>query len=45
MKRFLRNEYKPKDLENLKNGIKEFWRALMPAVCTRMKIHVPQSFT
>ena len=33
MKTFLRNEYKPRTLDALKNGIRAFWKTLTPAVC------------
>ena len=29
-----------KDLDNLKNGIKEFWKALMPTACIRCFYHL-----
>lgn len=35
MKEFLRNTYKPKGLEDLKKGIKEFWKTISPSVCSR----------
>ena len=40
MKEFLRNTYKPKRLDELKAGIKEFWKTLTPAVCTRYIEHL-----
>ena len=40
MKEYLRNHYKPKGLEDLKTGIKQFWRTLTPAVCTRYIRHL-----
>ena len=39
MKEYLRNTYKPRNLEDLKIGIKTFWKTLKPDVCTRY-IHV-----
>ena len=35
MKAFLRNVYKPHNLESLKAGIKEFWKTLTPEKCQR----------
>ena len=40
MKEFLRKEYKPKGLEDLKKGIREFWKTLTPSVCTRYINHL-----
>ena len=40
MKEFLRNDYKPKGLEDLKHGIREFWMRLTPAVCSRYINHI-----
>ena len=40
MKEFLRNTYKPKNLDDLKKGIKEFWKTMTPAVCTRYIDHL-----
>ena len=40
MKEFLRNSYKPKGLEDLKEGIRVFWNNLTPAVCSRYIDHL-----
>ena len=40
MKEFLRNDYKPRGLEDLKSGIKEFWKKLDPATCTKYINHI-----
>ena len=40
MKEFLRNDYKPKGLDDLKKGIKHFWNKLTPAVYTRYINHL-----
>ena len=40
MKEFLRNAYKPRGLEELKSGIKEFWMKLTPEVCTKYINHL-----
>lgn len=40
MKEYLRNYYKPQNLEDLKRGIKEFWKKLTPSVCTRYINHM-----
>ena len=40
MKEFLRKDYKPQGLEDLKCGIKKFWKRLTPAVCTRYINHI-----
>ena len=40
MKTFLRNEYKPRTLDALKNGIRAFWKTLTPAVCQRYINHL-----
>ena len=40
MKTFLRNEYKPRTLDALKNGIRVFWKTLTPAVCQRYVNHL-----
>ncbi len=37
LKDYLRNDYKPKNLGDLKVGIKAFWETLTPAICK--KIH------
>ena len=40
MKTFLRDKYKPKNLTELKAGIKVFWKTLTPAICTRYINHL-----
>jgi len=40
MKRYLCSHYKPKDLEDLKNGIRCFWRKLTPQVCKSYIAHI-----
>ena len=40
MKEFLRNSYKPRGLQELKLGIKEFWMKLTPDVCTKYINHL-----
>ena len=34
LKQYLRNVYKPKNLEELKSGIQQFWQTLTPERCT-----------
>ena len=40
LKQYLRNVYKPKNLDELKEGIKQFWATLTPTVCTRYIQHL-----
>ena len=40
LKTWLRNVWKPRDLEHLKEGIKIYWAGLTPEVCTRYIQHV-----
>ena len=40
MKEYLRNVYKPRGLDDLKCGIRQFWRTLTPTVCTRYINHL-----
>lgn len=40
LKTYLRNTYKPKNLEELKQGIQQFWVTLTPEVCTRYIMHL-----
>ena len=40
MKTYLCNEYKPWTLDELKNGILEFWKNLTPAVCQQYINHL-----
>jgi len=35
LKQFLRSTYKPKNFEELMNGIEELWQTFTPEVCTR----------
>ena len=36
----LRNDYKPKNLAELKAGIKQFWATLTPATCKKYISHL-----
>ena len=40
LKEFLRNKYKPKNLDDLKKGIFQFWKTLTPSVCSRYIGHL-----
>lgn len=40
LKQFLRNQYKPKNMEELKNGIQMFWSTLTPVVCSNYIRHL-----
>lgn len=40
MKQYLKNFYKPKNLEELKAGIEQFWVTLTPDVCKRYIGHL-----
>lgn len=40
LKQFLRNTYKPHNLEELKQGILQFWQSLTPAVCRNYINHL-----
>ena len=40
VKEHLRNTYKPRNLEDLKIGIKIFWKTLTPDVCTHYINHL-----
>ena len=40
LKQFLRNKYKPKNLEELKAGIETFWLSITPAVCKKYIKHL-----
>lgn len=40
MKEYLRNDYKPRNLEELKSGIKDFWKKLTPAKCAKYIQHM-----
>jgi len=40
LKQYLRNVYKPKNLEELKSGIQQFWQTLTPEQCTHYINHL-----
>ena len=40
MKTYLRDKHKPKNLEQLKEGIQTYWKKLTPEVCTRYIDHL-----
>ena len=40
MKQYLRKEYKPQNLEDLKKGIRKFWRTMTPNVCRNYIAHI-----
>ena len=40
LKQFLRNQYKPKNIEELKDGIQMFWSTLTPEVCNNYIRHL-----
>ena len=40
LKQYLRNSAKPKNLAELKQGIKQFWRTLTPEVCRKYISHL-----
>ena len=40
LKQYLRNFYKPQNLDQLKDGIQCFWSTLTPSVCTRYIQHL-----
>ena len=40
LKQYLRNTYKPRNLQELKNGIKQFWGTLTPEICQRYISHL-----
>ena len=40
MKQFLRKEYKPQNLDDLKNGIRTFWRKMTSQVCSDYIAHI-----
>ena len=35
MTTYLRDKHKPKNLEQLKDGIRTYWRSLTPELCTK----------
>jgi len=40
LKQFLRSSYKPSNLEELKEGIQQFWQTLTPSVCKKYIGHL-----
>jgi len=40
MKQYLRSHYKPRNLQELKDGIENFWLTLTPEVCQRYINHL-----
>lgn len=40
LKQYLCNTYKPRNLQELKNGIKQFWGTLTPEICQRYISHL-----
>jgi len=40
LKKYLRNHCKPKNLQKLKTGIKQFWLTLTPVVCQKYISHL-----
>lgn len=40
LKQYLRTTYKPTNLQDLKNGIEQFWMTLTPEVCQRYIAHI-----
>ena len=40
MKQYLRMHYKPRNLEELKTGIEQFWLSLTPDVCEKYIRHL-----
>ena len=40
MKTYLRTEYKPKNLQDLKDGIIQFWKQMTPTVCQKYISHL-----
>ena len=42
LKQYLRTHYKPKNLQELKDGIEQFWVTLTPEVCQRYIYHIPK---
>lgn len=40
LKQYLRSSYKPRNLEELKRGIEQFWLSLTPEVCRRYIRHL-----
>ena len=42
LKQYLRTSYKPNNLQELKDGIEQFWMTLTPEVCERYINHIPK---
>ena len=42
LKQYLRTSYKPRNLQELKDGIEQFWITLTPEVCQRYIDHIPK---
>ena len=40
LKQYLRNFYKPRNLDQLKDGIQQFWNTMTPSDCTRYINHL-----
>ena len=40
LKQYLRNTFKPNNLDELKQGIQQFWNSLTPAVCQKYISHI-----
>lgn len=40
MKTYLRDKHKLKNLEQLKEGIRKYWKKVTPEVCTRYIDHI-----
>ena len=40
LKHYLRTSYKPRNLQDLKDGIEQFWVTLTPDVCQRYINHI-----
>ena len=40
LKDYLRNDYKPKNMSELKSGIKAFWATLTPGICKKYVSHL-----
>ena len=45
LREFLRNEYKPPNLSELKQGIKAFWESLTLKICSRYIGHLKKVIT
>ena len=40
MKNFLRDKHKPRNMPELKEGIRKFWRTMTPQMCCRYIDHL-----